>query len=71
MSDNQFVLDNYIAGNQVQRLLDHYNSPRFVADDDAGWEIQRLVQSPAFRPCACGSGIHWAQCAPEYNGYCG
>jgi hypothetical protein len=70
MSDNEFVLAAYLETGNVQQLLDHHSGPLFSPDDDAGWEIRRLVQSPAFRPCACGSGRHWAIC-PEGDSYHG
>lgn len=69
MSDNELALARFNLSADVERLKLHASTT--PADDDAGWEIQRLLDSPGFRGCNCNSGTHWAVCSQEDNSYCG
>lgn len=69
MSDNEFALSTFVESGNLVALRAHVESPAFVGDDDAGWEIVRILQAPDSRACTCGSGVVWSRCG--YTDYCG
>lgn len=50
------------------------NAPAFNEHGVASWEEKRPEENDSddddFRPCTCGSGVHWADCK-ENSPYCG
>ena len=69
MSDNEFALSQFNVTGDIGALMAHVESPNFVGDDDAGWTLVEMLNSPSFRPCTCGSGVYWSRCG--YTDYCG